>query len=209
MDLITGAPADTTGDPSWSPVVVTARLAAPAVGIDTHPMHLDGPLSWGAYQAYLHQHGHGTLPPLDQGPVDFALPLATWVREGTWGWACSRAHYTPQGYATSAMRRRPATDPMARYAPDARHHLAAGPMKARDTPLPATITDTITWHALAHPGRLRDLLDRVLSVGRLGRHGHGRITAWTVTPDTNRDAWADRAFPPMEAPRAPYHARRP
>lgn len=208
MRLATEAPADTTGDRTWSPVAVTARLATPAVGIDTHPLHLDGPVSWGAYQSHLHEHGHAALPPIDQGPVDFDLPFATWTRDGTWGWACSRAIYEPQGWTTTAMRRRPAVDQMARYAPDKKHHLAAGPMKARDTPLPAVIVDHITWYALARPDDLRALLDRVISIGRLGRHGHGRIQEWTVTAHDDRNAWTNRAWPPDEPPRAPYHARR-
>lgn len=208
MDLLTEAPGTSTADLSWSAVEVTARLATPAVGIDTHPMHLDGPASWGAYLAYTDQHGHAALPPIDQGPVDFDLPFATWERDGAWGWACSRAHYLPQGYTTSAMRRRPATDEMARLAPDRKHHLAAGPMKARDTPLPATIVGTVTWHALADPAALQALLDRVWSLGRHGRHGHGRVRSWAVTAHGDRTAWEDRTWPPDEAPRAPYHARR-
>src|SRR5690554_1403069 len=109
MDLVTTPPGDTTADPRWQPVRVVARLATPVIGLDAHPMHLDGPVSWGAYLAYIAEHGHDALPPLsDNHAVDFALPLATWNMHGTWGWACSRAHYTPVGYTTVAMRRRPA-----------------------------------------------------------------------------------------------------
>lgn len=210
MDLVTTPPGDTTADPRWQPVRVVARLATPVIGLDSHPMHLDGPVSWGAYLAYISEHGHDALPPLsDDHVVDFALPLATWNMHGTWGWACSRAHYTPVGYTTVAMRRRPAVDEMARYAPDRRHHLAAGPMKARDTPLPATLVSEITWYALADPEPLAELLDRVLSVGRLGRHGHGRVLRWEVHPHDDREAWRDRVFPrPGGVPqsiRAPYH----
>lgn len=204
MDLIRHTPADSTADPSWSAVRVTATLTTPAVGIDTHPMHLDGPASWAAYQAYITRHGHASLPPMtDTHAVDFALPLATWSRDGHWGWACSRAIYDPLGYTTTAMRRRPAADEMARLAPDRKHSLAAGPMKARDTPLPATIVHEITWYALAHPDELRSLLGRVWSIGRLGRHGHGRIRAWTVTEHTDRTAWEDRDW--TGPTRAPYH----
>lgn len=203
---------DTVADPGWTPVMVTARLTTPAVGIDTHPVHLDGPASWGAYQQHIAEHGHASLPPIDDNHVtNFALPLATWVSSSTWGWACSRATYTPVGYGTSAMRRRPAADVMARYSPDQKHHLAAGPMKARDTPLPTTLIDTVTWYALADPTELRRLLTRVWSLGRLGRHGHGRVREWSVTEHSDRNAWKDRVMPSpdgtLQGIRAPYHHR--
>lgn len=201
---------DTTAAPQWAAVAVTAHLTTPAVGLDAHPLHLDGPVSWGAYQQHLTEHGHASLPPMsDTQAVDFALPLATWTAGGTWGWACSRAHYTPAGWGTSAMRRRPAVDEMARYSSDPKHHLSAGPMKARDTPLQTTLVDTVVWHALADPSALEELLTRVWSLGRLGRHGHGRILRWTVTEHADRDAWRDRVMPheggTMQAVRAPYH----
>lgn len=210
MDTISDPPGDTTTDPKWVPVVVVAHLSTAVVGFDTHPPHLDAPVSWGAYQAHRADHGVDALPPMtDDAAVDFALPLATWERDGTWGWACSRAHYEPLGYTNGATRRRPATDEMARYTSAAKHHLSAGPMKARDTPLPATLIDSVSWFALADPEPLRVLLDRVWSLGRLGRHGHGRIARWEVTPHDDRDAWADRVFPDpdgrVQGVRAPYH----
>lgn len=203
-------PVDCTAAPRWVAVRVTARLTTPVINADTHPMHLDGPLSWGAYRAHIAVHGHGALPPMtDEQAVDFALPLATWAQDGVWGWACSRAHYTPVGHTTAQMRRRPAVDEMARYAPDAKHHLSAGPAKARDTPLPATLMDRVVWHALADPGPLKELLGRVWSLGRLGRHGHGRIRSWTVVPHPDREAWRDRVMPhpdgTVQGIRAPYH----
>lgn len=204
--------ADTTADPSWSAVAVTATLATPVVHPADHPLHLDGPASWGAYQQYLHAHGHATLPPMTPtSAVDFTLPLATWTAHGTWGWACSRAHYTPTAHLTLAARRRPAVDEMARYTADAKTHLAAGPLKARDTPLPATLVEAITWYALADPDDLADLLtEHVWALGRHTRHGHGRVQRWTVTPHDGRDAWRARTMPDPGSPtrlpvRAPYH----
>src|SRR5690606_25847067 len=46
MDLVTTPPGDTTADPRWQPIRVVARLATPVIGLDSHPMHLDGPASW-------------------------------------------------------------------------------------------------------------------------------------------------------------------
>ena len=65
------------------------------------------------------------------------------------------------------------------------------------------------WLTLADPEPLAELLDRVLSVGRLGRHGHGHVLRWEVHPHDDREAWRDRVFPrPGGVPqsiRAPYH----
>lgn len=210
MDTITEPPGDTTTNTRFQPVQVTAHLSTAVINLDTHPPHLDAPVSWGAYQAYIATHGHNSLPPMtNEHAVDFALPLATWEHDGVWGWTCSRAHYEAAGYTTLAMRRRPAVDQMARLAKDKKHHLAAGPMKARDTPLPATLVNQVTWYALADPDPLRHLLNRVWSLGRLGRHGHGRITHWEVDTHHNRDAWKDRTMPhsngTLQGIRAPYH----
>lgn len=212
MRTLDTPPGDTTGDAAWQPVKVTAYLATPPVGIDAHHLHLDGPVSWGAWQQYLHAHGHDALPPMTPDrAVDFLLPLATWAAHGTWGWACSRAHYTPHGYTTGAVRRRPAVDEMARYATDKKHHLSAGPMKARDTPLPITLVTEATWWALADPEPLHTLLtEHVWSLGRHARHGHGRIQRWIVEPHGDREAWRDRIMPDPDSPvrdgiRAPYH----
>src|SRR5690554_2988687 len=86
---------------------------------------------------------------------------------------------------------------------------SAGPMKARDTPLPATLVSEITWYALADPEPLAELLDRVWSLGRLGTHGHGRVLRWEVHPHGDRDAWRNRVLPdpdgPLDGIRAPYH----
>lgn len=223
-----GTAVDTTGDPSWEPVRVTARLAEPVINIDGHPAHLDGPASWGAYLAYTDVHGYHSLPPMtDDTAVDFDLPLARWTAPApggahpaaraadpgmVWGWACSAAHYDAAGYTTAAVRRRPATDEAARYTRDAKWHLAAGPLKARDTPHSATLTRQITWWALADPEPLQRLLDRVHGLGRHTRHGHGRVLSWQVARDpAARTRWRDRTWPdpdgtgPIAAIRAPYH----
>lgn len=213
--------------PRWEPVRVTARLTEPVINLDAHPAHLDGPASWGAYLAYADVHGHGALPSMtDDAAADFDLPLARWVVPAppgahvqalaapghVWGWACSRATYEAAGYSTIPVRRRPAADEAARYTRDGKWHLAAGPLKARDTPHSATHAHEITWWALADPAQLQALLDRVHGIGRHTRHGHGRVLAWEVTPDeAAREGWRDRTWPDPDgtgAPdtiRAPYH----
>lgn len=220
---------DTTAAARWEPVKVTARLADPVINLDGHAMHLDGPASWGAYQAYLAEYGHGTLPPMtSRRAVDWPLPLATWTVEApavvdgaavnaagqVWGWACSRALYDAAGYTTVAVRRRPAADEAARYASEGKWHLSSGPLKARDTPASATLAGELSWWALADPEPLRLLLARVHTLGRHGRQGNGRVLSWTVAPDAAAaQGWRDRVWPdpsgagPLGTVRAPYHHR--
>lgn len=223
MILSGTAVTDTCGDGGWVPVTVTARLAEPVIGLDAHPCHLDGPAAWSAYLAWTDVHGHCSLPPPGAGRCeDFGLPFATWTAAAppgahplavngagmAWGWACSRALYTPQGHATVNVRKPPAADVASRYCPDRAWDLSSGPLKARDTPYSAVLARDVAWHALADPAALRALLGRVPSLGRLGRHGSGRVLSWTVEEHRDRDAWRDRVFPlPGGSPgaiRAPY-----
>lgn len=219
-----GSVVDTTSDPAWVPVTVTARLAEPVIGLDTNPMALDGPLSWCAAQAALA--AGETLPPVRKDwMVDFALPVATWTatpsRSGVdprllaadgasvWGWACSQAMYTVDGYTAVHMRRRPATLEMSRYSRDRKHHAGLGVMKARDVVLPATVVTAIHWHALADPDALAEFLTHLTHVGRVTGHGNGRVHTVTVAPARDRDGWRNRPMPDPAGGevgiRAPYY----
>jgi CRISPR type IV-associated protein Csf3 len=224
-DLLARGLVDTTTDGRWTPLRVVAHLAEPIAGWDAHHGHLDGPLSWGAFLAWQAAHGRHSLPAA--GPdqvVDFDLPLAAWTRPapGTvhplavngdgdvWGWACSAAAYNPAALTRVEVRRKPATGAMARYAPDRKHHISTGPLKARDGVVPAVLAPRVEWWALGDPSAVRDLLGRVTHLGRHTRHGHGRVLRWDVAEDAAaREKWRRRVFPdPAGSPdtvRAPYH----
>ncbi|GAA3878398.1 hypothetical protein GCM10022243_48880 [Saccharothrix violaceirubra] len=219
-----GTVVDTTDDPRWQPLVVTATLTEPVVGLDSQPLCLDGPLAWCAAQLALAD--EAGLPPLrhDWAP-DLALPLATWTAapsrpdtdsrlraadgERVWGWACSAASWTALGHTTVEIRRRPPVGEMARFTADGKHHSGLGPYKARDTPMAATWVDTVVWHALGDPDAVAGLLAHLGHLGRATRHGHGRIQTITVEPGRDRDAWRSRPLPDPTGPagsiRAPYH----
>ncbi len=216
---------DTSGDGGWEPLRITAMMAEPIAGWDAHGGHLDGPLSWGAFLAYEATHGRHSLPAM--GPdsaVDFALPLATWTRpapdsvhplainaaEEVWGWACSAARYETTAMTKIEVRRKPAAEAMARWTKDRKHHIATGPLKARDGVVPAIVTPEIVWWALGAPDMIRDILARVTHLGRHTRHGHGRVLSWDVTVDeAARERWQRRVWPDpagaSEGIRAPYH----
>lgn len=221
-----GTVEDTTAHPGLIPVRVEAVLAAPLVGVPGNPLHLDGPLSWAAFLTC----DRWALPP--RGPVwavDFVLPLATWTSAPSrgdadrrlfaadgrhvWGWACSAAAFTGTRPTVAAVRRLPDTAAMAWWGSDRRHHLGLGPRRAVNGVHQATAAARATWWALTpDPHHLQAMLGRVSHLGRVTRHGNGRVLTWHVTEDGEAAArWKDRAFPdlsPAAGPgtiRAPYH----
>lgn len=220
----------TFDDPTWTPLRVRVDLDEPLVGDLHRPLWLDGVLAWCAYLAWVETTGHRP-PPVrpHESPLDFPLPLATWTAPSTaqpvdgralgagglaWGWACTPHIPVPAAHTAVATRRRPPVDAMARYSPDRRQHLGAGPYKARDHVHPAAWIGAITWWALGDPQRVADLLVRARHIGRLGRHGYGRIRKVEVTEHIGRgrDVWRARPMPgpgPVQSIRAPhYHPTR-
>lgn len=221
-----GSVVDTTGS-GVTPVRVEALLAQPVVGLPRDPMHLDGPLSWGAYLLYQQDPTLPELPPLsDRAAVDFTLPLATWTApssvepvdpqllaadgESVWGWACSRAEYRALRHDTVFVRRRPALEQMAFWTTAPRHHIGLGPRRAANVPHQAVWVDRLRWWALATDvALLRLLLGHVTHVGRLPRHGNGQVLGFQVVEDPEATTrWRDRDMPhPGGRPasiRAPY-----
>lgn len=208
---------------AWRPLRVVAHLAEPLV-VTTDPLHLDGPLSYGAYQAA--RAAHVVLPPLTPARcTDFVLPLATWVRPApdgidpdlltpdgaVWGWACSRARFNGDGSTVVEVRKKPPVREFARYTDATRHHDALGPHKARNQSLPARLVTRVTWWALGDPDRVADLLTRVRGLGRVVGHGNGRVLRWTVEAGGpgDRDHWRDRDWPSTDPAAVPGSIRAP
>jgi len=195
------------GAPLGTPLVVTAHLDTPAVGVVEAPVMLDAPLSWAA--AVLAQRDGSALPSMTRDMVmDMDLPLVRWEEHGTWGWCTSQAAVHVRSWTAVELRRKPATGPMARFTQDRRHHTGLGPHKARDTTVAAVLVDTMTWHVLATDRtRLESLLSVVTHVGKHANIGHGHVTRWVVQDDPNPDGWRDRPMPTPGATgafRAPY-----
>jgi len=220
-----GSVVDTIDDPRWTPLRIVATMAEPIV-IDTNRLHLDGPLSWCAYLA--HQELGEPLPPMTPDQVvDFDLGLATWTRpasrsgvddrllaaDGTsvWGWACSAA-YAPVTSRTLAHTRRPVPiREIGRYATTRTINTGAGPYKARNVPHAAVFAPIVIWWCLGDPAGIAELLSRLAGLGRLSRHGHGRVLDTIVERDERaHERWRWREFPDPESRtigsiRAPYH----
>jgi CRISPR type IV-associated protein Csf3 len=191
-----------------TPLIVTARLDTPTVGLIERAVMLDGPLSWAAAMD-AHAAGVNVEPLTRLHAPDMDLPLARWDEAGTWGWCTSAAILDIASYTATELRRKPATGPMARFTTDRAHHTGLGPYKARDTTVAAALINTARWHVLATDSdRLEALLALITHLGKHANIGYGHVAKWVVEPDPNRDAWRDR---PMPAPgtnashRAPYH----
>ena len=194
-------------------ITVTAHLDTPSIGLDTHPLMLDGPLAW-AYAMHTKAHG-GKLPAITAANApDLPLPLATHHVGEVWVWATSRAALDAVAYTSVQVRRKPATGPMARFAPDRKHHAGLGPFKARDATLSATWITRADWviECTDQP-LLEALLTHITHLGARHRNGFGHVHRWTIDSGADR-AWTDRPMPhPDGAPcgiRAPYwhHTRR-
>lgn len=186
-----------------TPLIVVAHLTTPVIGLD-QPFMLDGPLAWAWVDR--EKASSRSVPPLTAKHCpDFPLPLAQMETHGTWVWCTSQAELDVQAYTGIQIRRKPAVDAMARYAPDRKHHAGLGPQKARDTSLAAMLARTATWHVLCtdRPD-LEDLLSRVTNLGGRHRNDFGHVDRWTIDTDPDSEAWRNRPWPDQYGSRAPY-----
>lgn len=189
------------------PLTVTAHLSSPVLGLDRQPMMLDAPLSW-AYAARAHGRGDRIPPITDTFAVDFPLPLDRSDVGPDWVWCTSAGVLDVVAWTAVQVRRKPATDAMARYAKDRKHHVGLGPYKARDTTLGAILARSIVWHVNATDrAELEALLVLVTDLGARHRNSFGHVDRWTIEDGHDPDAWRARPMPPEHPARAPYWHR--
>ena len=187
------------------PLRITAHMSGPIV--DMPLIILDGLLAWSWVE--LAKADRIPVPPIsDRFAADFPLPLERWEEGGTWGWCCSAGIEDVIGYTSVEVRRKPATEAMARYSTAAKNHAGLGPTKARDTTLPARHARTVTWEALVtDQADLERLLGPLTNISARWRNGFGRVDRWLVEPGTP-DGWRQRPMPHPEGQprgvRAPY-----
>lgn len=172
-------------------VMITAHLDSPVVGALSL---LDGPLAWAMVQHKLSL--NMALPPMtDTWAPDFKLPLATWHKNGYWGWCVSSPVGEPVHYTQVEFRRRPPVGPMATYTTVKEHHSGLGPLKARNVVASATWYEQVSWYAdITYQPRLEELLSYITHLGARHRNGMGHVTRWEIT-DAPTGAWQDRPLP--------------
>ena len=189
-----------------TPLRVTAMLDSITV-TPTGIFGLDAPLSWGYIQRAL-TNGQKPPPLTETFAPDMPLPLDTWGAD-PWVWCTSPVQFDIVQEVTVNIRRKPATQAMARYSTAAKHHAGLGPHKARDTILPAFAARSATWHVNAtDTAELADILSYVTHLGPRHRNGFGHITQWVIEETSQPNLWSNRPLPApagtLQPIRAPY-----
>jgi len=215
---------------------VVADLGAPVAGWDDG-IHLDGPLSFGAFLDMDYE-DRQKLPPIS-GPwaLDFQLPLDTWTcpaspgeghaqlrikdTELLWGWRCSAAHADWRGADVRKVRKRVAVAEMARLTDSPSVNMAGGRFKAQEIPYPTRVARQLHWWCVGDGDEILRLLDPVHAIGKLCNQGLGTVLRWHV--ETAGDDWSIQrdghltrrmplssgllGFASVGSIRAPYHHR--
>jgi hypothetical protein len=207
------------------PIRVTAELAEPIVYYGDG-LHLDGPLSWGAYME-LPAEERDAMPPLSHADdaIDLELPLARVVVEDGllgWVWAASAVHADWLGETVVEVRKRPPEGEFITRTSAKSFHRSLGHTKAWDLRYPAALARRLVWYAVGDAEAVFDLLAlHVPNVGKKARQGNGRVMRWAVEPwphdwSVERDgeltrrmphAFRPDAVPSRGALRTPYHHR--
>lgn len=202
-----------------TPLRIIATMIEPVV-YTGDGLHIDGPLAYAAFRG-LPPPERDALPPMD-GPaaVDFDLPLARWECGGTWGWRASAAHAEWLLVGQHAVRRYTAVERMERWTPDDVVNTSSGRFKPENKAYPTHTARALVWYAVGNQSEVQRLLDTyVPNIGRLSRHGMGKVADWAV--EEWREDWScerdgaltrrmPHAFRPGDVPgrgsiRAPYH----
>lgn len=189
------------------PIIIEAELGEPLVSYGDG-LHIDGPLAYGIFMS-LPQSEKNKIPAIESNwALDFDLPLGKWEHEcdlpptadvrltsdGTlvknelgyrgrvWGWRCSSAVAIGVIAASGHhLRKKPPIEEYVRYTLSKRAEIAMGPNKAKDLAFPTIIAQKLRWYALGDPEHIGWLLNRyVHSIGKLIRHGNGRVSRWSV-----------------------------
>lgn len=172
------------------PVRVVFRLATPMVA-PRHPIHLDALLAWSAVEA-----AGGDLNAQED------LPLERFQGEdGEWCWKASRVvpdvvHRTSMPMSRRFMLWDWAEDLDVRYEGGPKVlKPGTGPYKAYQMRFDLQQAPHAVAWAVGDPDRIRELLDRVSSLGKLARLGCGEIREVEVLPDPARENWKLRTLP--------------
>lgn len=223
----------------FEPCVIDADLSEPIVTYGDG-LHIDGPIAYAVFMDLPVEEKNQIPSIESNWALDFDLPLERWTSQcelpqttdprltvdghlvpvdggdgfigRVWGWNSSAA--VAVGVSEESrheLRKRPPIEDYVKYTESVRVETAMGPNKAKDLCFPTVIVRRIRWYAVGDIERIQWLLTRyVHSVGKLSRHGQGRISQWRVRPSrdgdlsmTGTDGRPMRRLPAMMFPERP------
>ncbi len=197
-----------------TPFAIVAEMTEPTVYFGDG-LHIDGPLAYGAYMD-LPLEQREQVPSISSAwAVDFDLPLEKWegpavLLEGTdprlttdrvitadddgllrgtvWGWRASAA--IPLDVPVEGLhelRKKIEVGRMSFYTGAKSHNVGTGPMKGRNMKFPTTFVRRFRWYLNGDSDRALWLLRKhVHAIGKLSRHGMGRVKEW-MAEEVERD----------------------
>lgn len=207
-----------------TPLKIEFQLGTPVVIDSEYPIHLDGLLAWSRVQEAIR------LGDTNPWGASDDLPIAKAGQNEDWVWQASRLVFkycTPRQLVN--MQRRSEPDRIYR-------DYERGLWRAKRKDGPPTINTnsgqlrayqfytSVQWasHAEAwcvgDPDRVRELLDKIEHIGKMGRNGFGQVSNILVTEDDEAlERWRLRVLPidvprlsgvdytlGLQTPRAPY-----
>lgn len=186
-----------------TPLRVTAHLVAGIAHATPWTISLDGLLASRLW-AEAKKHDPTIHAALEQpNPPDLDLPLARceidpqrWHWAATCGWP-NQVTDRPEIHWWHTDLDDRHTENTATQLPQHLSH-RNGRWKAYRMPLPITVTQRLTWHAVGDPEAVEALLQPIVAIGKKRSQGEGRVSRWIVE-ETDRDPWEAAHLSPTGA----------
>lgn len=193
--------------------IIEAELSEPIISYGDG-IHIDGPIAYAVFMN-LPSAVRDKVPsiesnwaqdfdlPLDKCSIQCELPQTAdprltvdeelWPTNNggylgeVWWWRCSAAIAIGlSAESRHELRKRPPVEDYVHYTKSVRSETAMGPNKAKDLSFPTMIVSQLRWYAIGDIELIQWLLSRyVHSIGKLSRHGQGRVSKWNLrsSPD--------------------------
>lgn len=171
----------------FQPLRVTAHLTVGVAHASPWTCSLDGLLASVLWQDHK-QANPPEVPALSLlDPPDLPLPLARCERDPLWwhwaatcGWPSASPDRPEIRYWHTRTDHRHIERNVAQL--PAKLPEGSGRWKAYRMPLPITVTQSLTWHAIGAIGAVESLLSSIQAIGKKRSQGEGRVARWEVTP---------------------------
>lgn len=191
---------DTTSGLAVEPGMVSMRVRAHLAGgiAQAAPwgIALDGLLAsqmWAVEKAAKRAAGQLHVRAMEVAcPPDLDLPLARCIPgEGPWHWAatCAQPDQPPGRIDVRTWTGRVDHRALEQTADRLPKIISArqGRYRSRRMPLLVTPCAAVSWSAVGHPDRIRDLVEPITSIGKKRAAGEGHVLRWEITELSDLD----------------------